>query len=237
MKRLTYAAVVAFCLVSVSGCSMLFSSANSNDGGSNMNFFPTSCSHHKLSGPGKRGEQYKHPPTWRLNPKCKYTAILSTSLGSMTMLLDPKPAPLADANFVFLAMHHFYTHILIHRVVHDFMVQTGDPTGTGSGGPGYEFKIENAGYRMPLGTVAMANAGGTATNGSQFFLCENCTNLASPNAQAQGYVYTLLGHITSGISVLNKLDSVPVHAAYAGGEDSTPNTPIYLNSVDVFVSP
>ena len=101
-----------------------------------------------------------------------YTATVTTDIGPFTIQLDPKTAPKAVNNFVFLAKQHFFDCIVFHRVIPTFMDQTGDPTGTGTGGPGYQFADElpkTATPQYPLGSVAMANSGAN-TNGSQFFI-------------------------------------------------------------------
>src|SRR5919197_3924861 len=99
----------------------------------------------------------------------KYTATIDTSCGKITIELDPKAAPKTVNNFVFLANQKFFDGLTFHRVVKDFVIQGGDPQGTGSGGPGYEFadELPKDGYK--LGSLAMANSGPN-TNGSQFFI-------------------------------------------------------------------
>lgn len=165
----------------------------------------------------------------QINPKHSYTAKISTSKGDVTIALDAKAAPEAVNNFVFLARHHFYTCILFHRVIKGFMIQTGDPTGTGNGGPGYEWPIVNPGKTFPVGTLAMANAG-PGTNGSQFFICQGqeCANLSNP----QSGQYTVFGHVTSGMKVVDAIASVPVKIG-SDGQPSSPRKHIYVKSVSI----
>jgi len=176
--------------------------------------------------PGTRGEQYSKAPSMQINSSCAYTATIATSKGPITVALDAKTSPVAVNNFVFLATHHFYTNILFHRVIKGFMIQTGDPTGTGTGGPGYTWPIGTPGTSFPPGTVAMANNG---TNGSQFFICQGseCAGLSEGSPG-----YTVFGHVTSGMSVVNAIASVPVKAN-SSGEDSSPVTPVYMQSVSI----
>ena len=139
------------------------------------------------------------PPTI-IDASKSYSATITTDIGSFTIALDAKNAPKTVNNFVFLAENHFYDCVVFHRVIPQFMDQTGDPTGTGSGGPGYSFGNENdqpsGGYTT--GQVAMANTGQPNSNGSQFFV------LAAPYNNPG---YSLFGHVTSGQNVVNKINS------------------------------
>jgi len=137
-------------------------------------------------------------PPMIIDPTKTYAATVTTDVGSFTIALDASTAPKTVNNFVFLAENHFYDCVVFHRVIPNFMDQTGDPTGTGSGGPGYQFADENIptnGYTA--GEVAMANSGKN-TNGSQFFV------LVAPY---QTDSYSLFGHVTSGLSVVQKINS------------------------------
>ncbi|HEX6506482.1 MAG TPA: peptidylprolyl isomerase, partial [Chloroflexota bacterium] len=110
--------------------------------------------------------QWSHSPPMTINPAHGYTAALTTSDGVIRVQLLPKIAPVTVNNFVFLARHRFYDGLLFHRIVKGFVVQTGDPTGTGLGGPGYHFKNEKVTLKYTPGTLAMANSG-VNMNGSQ----------------------------------------------------------------------
>ncbi len=116
------------------------------------------------------------------------------------------------------------------------MIQTGDPTGTGAGGPGYSFKIERSGKQYPPGTLAMANTGQPDSNGSQFFICQGpqCAGLGS----FPGPGYTIFGHVTSGMNVVNAIAGVPVKPspnAGPGEPPSAPRSPVLMKSVTVRV--
>src|SRR5436190_797570 len=123
-----------------------------------------------------------------------YEVTLDTSRGTIVMDLDPRLAPVTVNHFVSQARSGFYDGLTFHRVVPEFVIQGGDPEGSGRGGPGYRFADEPVKAEYRLGAVAMANSGPN-TNGSQFFICiDDCT-------RKRDKLYTLFGHVTSGIEV------------------------------------
>ena len=148
----------------------------------------------------------------------KYTATLETSAGTMTAELFASEAPATVNNFVFLARDGFYDEVIFHRVISGFMIQGGDPTGTGRGGPGYRFNDEPVRRKYARGTLAMANAGPN-TNGSQFFIMHADYGLP-PN-------YTIFGELTSGEDVLDAI------AAAAKGPQDRPIEPVSIASVTI----
>ena len=156
-----------------------------------------------------------------INENATYTATMKTSEGTITIKLDPKQAPKTVNNFVFLSKQGFYNGGTFHRVIPGFMIQGGDPTGTGSGGPGYQFadELPHAG-QYKIGSVAMANAG-PDTNGSQFFI------VTGPNGVSLPPQYSLFGQVTSGQSVADAISNVPRDAS------DKPNTPVTIDSVTI----
>jgi peptidyl-prolyl cis-trans isomerase B (cyclophilin B) len=116
-------------------------------------------------------KQWKQAPAMQIDPDKKYTATIETSKGNIVVDLYAKDAPKTVNNFVFLAREGFYDGVVFHRVISNFVIQGGDPTGTGMGGPGYKFEDETRGNpnKHETGTLSMANAGAN-TNGSQFFI-------------------------------------------------------------------
>jgi peptidyl-prolyl cis-trans isomerase B (cyclophilin B) len=122
-------------------------------------------------------QQYQQPPKMAIDPKKKYAATIDTSKGKIEVDLFPAEAPVTVNNFVFLAREKFYDGTKFHRVIPDFMIQGGDPTGTGSGGPGYRFEdeVKNNPRKHQVGSLSMANAGPN-TNGSQFFITHVVTD-------------------------------------------------------------
>jgi cyclophilin family peptidyl-prolyl cis-trans isomerase len=134
-----------------------------------------------------------------VNPAKTYTAVVQTDVGTFDVALNPKEAPKTVNNFVFLSLYHFYDGIVFHRVIPGFVVQGGDPTGTGSGGPGYKFadELPKAGAYQ-TGSVAMANSGPN-TNGSQFYIV-----LPGGGSQLQP-LYSLFGQVTTGMDVVSAI--------------------------------
>src|SRR5205814_8258071 len=114
-------------------------------------------------------KKYDSAPAMSIDSTKNFSAVIDTSRGKITVDLFAKDAPKTVNNFVFLARDHFYDGVTFHRVIPDFMIQGGDPTGTGSGGPGYTFEDEFNDHSVARGALAMANAGPNA-NGSQFFI-------------------------------------------------------------------
>ncbi len=165
---------------------------------------------------------YSSAPPMTIDKSKTYTATVTTDIGPFTIRLDPKEAPLAVNSFVFLAKQHFFDCIVFHRVIPSFVDQTGDPTGTGTGGPGYQFADElpkTASPQYPLGSVAMANSGAN-TNGSQFFI------VAGSQGETLAPSYSLFGQVTSGMSVVDKINA-------GGASSGTPTTPHRMVSVTV----
>ena len=150
-----------------------------------------------------------------------YIATLKTDDGDIVITLDAKDTPKTVNNFVFLAEKHFYDNTIFHRVIKGFMIQGGDPTGTGTGGPGYRFADEPFTGTYTRGTVAMANAGPN-TNGSQFFIMHADVNLP--------HSYVIFGHVTAGMDVVDKIADAPMKP---GGEGSSPVTPVHIQSATI----
>ena len=150
-------------------------------------------------------QTYSAPPEMKIDPAKKYTATLDTSRGTIVVDLFAKDAPKTVNNFVFLAREGFYNGLKFHRVIPDFMIQGGDPTGTGRGGPGYTFEDEFNQHKVARGALAMANAGPN-TNGSQFFIV---TADATPWLDGK---HTVFGQVTSGMDVVDAISAVDTDA-------------------------
>jgi peptidyl-prolyl cis-trans isomerase B (cyclophilin B) len=140
---------------------------------------------------------YSSPPEMNLFTVYKYTAVMETNKGTMVFELFARDVPRTVNNFVFLSREGFYDNTIFHRVIAGFMAQGGDPTGTGTGGPGYRFADEITTHTHVTGTLSMANAGPN-TNGSQFFIC------FAPQPHLDGK-HTVFGQLIEGIDVLNQI--------------------------------
>jgi peptidylprolyl isomerase len=155
-----------------------------------------------------------------------YTAVVTTNKGVITIKLLPKVAPIAVQSFIFLAQHRYFDGVRFHRVVPGFVIQGGDPTGTGLCGPGYQFEDEKVTLPYTRDTVAMANAGPN-TNGSQFFIVLGDNTGLQPN-------YTIFGRVTGGMGAVDRIAHVPLGPS-PGGEMSKPLVKVYMKSVRITV--
>ncbi len=171
----------------------------------------------------KTAKTYDKPPEMKLDANKKYTATIDTSKGKIVVDLFAKEAPKTVNSFVFLAKDHFYDGVIFHRVIPGFMIQGGDPTGSGRGGPGYEFENENkdSDHGFPPGTLAMANAGAD-TNGSQFFIVDgpDASHLTADK-------YTIFGQVKEGQDVVKQIAQAP------RDDNDRPNEPITIKSITI----
>jgi cyclophilin family peptidyl-prolyl cis-trans isomerase len=150
----------------------------------------------------------------------RYTAEMVTAKGTMVIALDPAAAPKTVNSFVFLARYHYFDGIIFHRVIPGFVLQGGDPTGTGTGGPGYRFEDElPKPGRYELGSLAMANAGPN-TNGSQFFV------ISGPSGASLPPQYSLFGKVVKGLDVVASIDAI-------GTSSGKPKEKVVISSVTI----
>lgn len=163
-------------------------------------------------------KQYPSPPAMTIDPVKRYSATIATTAGTMVADLFVDEAPVTVNNFVFLAREGFYEDVIFHRVIEGFMIQGGDPTGRGTGSPGYRFADEPVQRPYKRGTLAMANSGPN-TNGSQFFVMHADYRLP-PN-------YTIFGALTAGEATLDAIATAPT-----GGQDR-PVVPVRITSVTI----
>ncbi len=179
---------------------------------------PASCHGYKT---------YGVPNVAALDPKKTYSAVFDTNKGAFTAKLYAGQAPIAVQSFVFLAQRHYFDNVPFHRVLPGFVIQGGDPTGTGGCGPGYKFSDENLGKPYLRGTLAMANAGPN-TNGSQFFV-------VLKDNPGLGPLYTPFGQVTSGLGAIDAIAAVPLGQS-PSGENSSPKVKVYMKSVRIVES-
>ena len=178
------------------------------------------------AGAKPNAKTYSAPPAMSIDPNKQYTALIKTSLGEMTAELYPKDAPNTVNNFVFLSREGFYNGLIFHRIIKEFMVQTGDPRGNGTGDAGYKFADELKGPQTyTKGTLAMANAGPN-TQGSQFFICHG------PRAETLQKNYSIFGKVTAGLDVLDKIAGVQVRSS-PSGEPSQPVDPPKIDTIQI----
>ena len=165
-------------------------------------------------------KQYDSAPDISIDLDKAYSAVIHTSAGDIAVEFYASEAPQTVNNFVFLAKDGFYDDVIFHRVISGFMIQGGDPTGTGRGGPGYRFRDElgHAKSSYDRGTLAMANSGPN-TNGSQFFIMH--ADYPLPNQ------YSIFGKVTDGLEVVDAI------AAAAKGAQDRPIAPVSITGVDV----
>ncbi len=144
-------------------------------------------------------KRYSSPPAMQIDVKRTYQVTMDTSRGVIVLELYPEHAPVTVNNFVFLTNEGFYDGVTFHRVIANFMIQGGDPTGSGRGGPGYRFEDELRGnpLRHERGVISMANAG-PDTNGSQFFI----THGPQPHLDGR---HTVFGRVVSGLDVVDAI--------------------------------
>jgi cyclophilin family peptidyl-prolyl cis-trans isomerase len=168
---------------------------------------------------------YSKPPDMQIDTSKTYTATIDTTKGKITLVLFAADAPKTVNNFVFLAREGFYDGVIFHRVIPGFMIQGGDPTGTGRGGPGYQFENENRGSKHGFtpGTIAMANAG-INTNGSQFFITHK-------NYGLRADTYTIFGEVKEGMDVVNAIVSAPRN------DEDRPNEPTTIKTITIVAEP
>src|SRR6202051_4453563 len=171
-------------------------------------------------GSSPKRQKFDAAPEMIIDPEKTYTATMVTSKGTMELLLDHHGAPVTVNSFVFLARWHYYDGIVFHRVIPGFVLQGGDPTGSGAGGPGYRFhdEVPKAG-RDKLGSLAMATAG-PHTNGSQFFV------ISGPDGIRLPPLYALFGKVVKGLDVVEAINGI-------GTPSGKPKEDVVIESVTI----
>ncbi len=174
-------------------------------------------------------EAYDEPFEVTVDPDTTYTATFETELGDIVVELDAEGAPIATNNLVNLARDGYYDGVVFHRVVEGFMIQGGDPTGTGAGGPGYQIEDEfdtavetveaEGGY--PRGALAMANTGAPNSSGSQFFIMHDDYPLPPQ--------YTLFGQVVEGMEVVDEIATAEVQA----DQPERPTDPVTITTITI----
>jgi len=171
-------------------------------------------------GSSEQRQKFDQAPPMIIDKDKTYTATMETSKGTMEIVLDALNAPVTVNSFVYLARFHYYDGIVFHRVIPGFVLQGGDPTGTGAGGPGYRFddELPKPG-RYELGSLAMANAGPN-TNGSQFFV------ISGPDGVRLPPLYALFGKVVKGLDVVEAINNI-------GTPSGRPREDVVIKSVTI----
>jgi len=171
-------------------------------------------------GSSSQRQRFDAPPPMIIDTTTSYSATMVTSMGTLEIVLDPLGAPTTVNNFVYLARWHYYDGVIFHRIIPGFVLQGGDPTGTGTGGPGYKFNDElPKPGRYELGSLAMANAGPN-TNGSQFFVISGPSGIRLPP------LYALFGKVVKGIDVVASINDI-------GTDSGRPKERVVIESVTI----
>lgn len=210
---------------------LLLGTFSSNDGGdlpaalADFRDQPTACGG---SLPDPVTEMRFQSPVRQVFGSDSVTATLDTSCGTIVIELDPERSPQTVSSFVFLARNGYYDGTAFHRIAADFVVQGGDPTATGTGGPGYTVPDEfpGEGFVYEEGVVAMANSG-RGTTGGQFFI------VIGEDAELLNPTFNVLGRVVEGFDVLERINEVPTRQQAGGRERSYPTESVYLNSVTI----
>ncbi|HUV58289.1 MAG TPA: peptidylprolyl isomerase [Acidimicrobiales bacterium] len=171
-------------------------------------------------GSSEQRQRFDAAPPMIIDTAKTYTATMVTSKGTLEIILDAAGAPATVNNFVFLARWHYYDGIVFHRIIPGFVLQGGDPTGNGTGGPGYRFNDElPKPGRYELGSLAMANAGPN-TNGSQFFV------ISGPDGMRLPPLYALFGKVVKGLDVVATINDL-------GTPSGSPRERVVIESVTI----
>jgi cyclophilin family peptidyl-prolyl cis-trans isomerase len=178
-----------------------------------------------VEGADSQTRSFDAAPPMCLEPDVSYEAVVTTDNGEFTIAVDPESAPVAANNFVFLARNQYFDDTVCHRIIPNFVVQCGDPTATGTGGPGYTIVDEPpAAGQYRVGSIAMAKTAAPDSAGSQFFIITGSDGAALPPE------YALFGQVTDGFET-----TVEAMAA-AGSPDGTPSEPIRIRSIRIVQS-
>ena len=224
----------ALCLVTCAGALLAAACGSGSGSAARRTPLPTVAPRTAVATPAAAGaaaassapaKQWQEPPSLAIDPSKQYVATLQTSMGDVTVELFANDVPQTVNNFVFLAREDFYDNVPFHRIIKDFMVQTGDPRGDGTGGPGYRFADEPVRRAYERGIVAMANAGPN-TNGSQFFIVQG------DGARSLPPNYTIFGRVTGGMDVVDRIANVPVRPS-PRGEQSVPTQDVRILDVTI----
>lgn len=223
-KRRRQGITVAVVAVAVVGALFIFGPLGGSDEEDPTDTASTTTAEvNKVDCPPKEGATartvtFSGPPKRCIDLDKKYTALIKTDAGDIEVRLNPKTAPETVNNFVFLARHKYYEEVTFHRVIKNFMIQGGDPDGTGSGGPGYTIPDEfSPKHEFKVGDIAMAKTAQPNSGGSQFFI------VIGPQGEALPPEYTYFGRVIKGLEVVKAIE--------ADGAEADPNPPAVVHKI------
>jgi peptidylprolyl isomerase len=197
---------------------------------------PVACGAKAPKDAGVKKPTFDTPPPMTIDADKTYVATMKTSCGTIVIQLDATHAPIGVNSFVFLAKKGFYDGLTFHRIAPGFVIQGGDPQGTGSGGPGYLFENEVSPKLTfdSAGILAYANSG-PDSNGSQFFITLAATPNLNPTSQAS---YTIFGKVIDGLDVVKRIGEIPgTPNPQLPGENSVPTQTVYIDKVTISTRP
>lgn len=182
------------------------------------------------AGAEPKQKSWDKSPEMTIDPNKQYTATFKTSKGEFKVQLFAKDAPITVNNFVFLAKEGFYNGVIFHRIIDTYMIQTGDPQGTGAGGPGYTIQDElNGPHKYEVGTVAMAKTTEPNSAGSQFFIGTG-KDIDNLNMMPD---YPIFGKVTEGMDTVQKIAKTPTEYEASGREKSSPTEKVTIDSIEI----
>lgn len=223
--RISLLAIVLLTVLIMSACGQ----SKVPEGGSQSSAPPTSEEDTSKDTPEDTPKTWDEAPELAIDPAKKYTATFRTSKGDFEVELFADSAPETVNNFVFLSREGYYDDVIFHRIIETFMIQGGDPTGTGMGGPGYNIpdEFENtAQYKYEPGIIAMANTGAPNSAGSQFFIVTGTDAAGLPPK------YAIFGKVVSGMDNVTAIAQTPVQAN-SHGEPSQPTETVTIETIEI----
>ncbi|QHW34485.1 peptidylprolyl isomerase [Paenibacillus rhizovicinus] len=236
-NRTALTVVLSAMLLAASACGTKPDNAAQNQGTANTQTETSASggSNDSNSGNGNASstgspKQWAEKPKMAIDTNKSYSAVFSTNKGDFTVELYAKDRPETVNSFVFLAKEKFYEGVKFHRIMQSFMIQTGDPLGNGTGGPGYTIPDElDSKYTYDEGVVAMANTGQPNSGGSQFFICTGPDAARSLNPNPN---YTIFGKVSEGMDVVQAIAATPVEMSDRG-EPSVPTEDVIIKSITI----
>ncbi|MBM7563384.1 peptidylprolyl isomerase [Paenibacillus sacheonensis] len=233
-NRTALTVVLSAMLLVASACGTKPENAAQNQGSTNTQTETSASggtnSENDADGEAGTSKQWSEKPKMAIDTSKSYSAVFKTNKGDFTVELYAKDRPETVNNFVFLSKEKFYDGVKFHRIIQSFMIQGGDPTGTGGGGPGYTIPDElDSKYKYEEGVLAMAKTSAPNSGGSQFFICSGADAAGLNNTPD----YTIFGKVTAGMDVVKAIAATPVEMDASGREASVPTEDVVINTIAI----